>query len=203
MKKVLLAVSLCLSLAVVASAKGMFVGGSLGYNQPYHEVAIGGETSSFNVTPEFGIDLNKKWSVGIDFGYGRTFYNNANGDLESLHEENVTSLSIAPFAEYTAATFGKFALKFKGSIGYANETYKFKGKNDTETEDYFAIAVKPVVYYSLSKSFSLFVDLNFLKASYVNTSKDNTSGLNFNLDANDVLNNSYETPWQIGLVYNF
>ena len=135
MKKVLLSVTLVLVTFVSANAQ-FYLGGTVGF-ESNSEL---NPKSSFWVAPEAGYYINKKFDVGLEFGFAKGKQQN---DVKS------SLWSIASYARYSFYQLGKFEALIKGSVGftyvdgYIQEEYPF-GKTAT-----FRFRVSPILAYNI------------------------------------------------------
>lgn len=204
MKKILLSMAM---LAFIGSANAqLWFGGSVGFNSNSDKDVIkaGGQeiksksvANSFSLSPKVGFQISDDLAVGarLTFTSAKTFpdkEDNANNWTKS------STVSFAPFARYTFASFGKFALKGVAEMSFGVESPKSSahvgGKTQTTNGDKtttIALNVYPMVSYTISDHFDLEAGLNFfgLSASSATTK-----------DADD--SNNKETVNSFGLMGN-
>ena len=172
MKKLFaLVMVLCMALPNAMSAQDeinnykFYVGGSLGFNQNSYD----GDTqnNTINFSPEFGYNINEKFSVGIALGLSR--YTDKTNKKEDLHTNTV---SINPYVRYTFYTNGRVNLFCDGGFTFKQVNHESldedfeDGETVYDTKDNktnaFGIAFKPGIAYRISDRFSLVAHLGSL-----------------------------------------
>lgn len=174
MKKMILTLAVSV-MTLVASAQ-TYVGGGIGLWRNSDE-----KTTSFNIQPEIGFNLNSKWALGVALGY----------EHASVNGTKANAFSVSPYARYTFARLGAVSLFADGTAGVT--TAKVKG-SDSATA--WEIGIKPGVAVSLNNRISFVAHVGFL--GYKDTdeipSMASQDGFGFNLNGNSLT---------FGLYYNF
>ncbi len=190
MKK-LLVFAMLFAFAGVAQAQ-WFAGGALGYESvsTKNGDAKTDDVANFTIAPEVGYTLNDKWEIGLGVAYF-----SLKDVTEPIEEQG---WAVAPFAQYYAATLGKFSLSFKGSVFFASADDKLID----ETSDSYGVSIVPAINYNLSKTFTLFANLNFASLNYVyeKTGDLKEEKFAFGTDSGNVMNTQ---DFQIGFRVNF
>ncbi len=190
MKKSLLAMLFAVALAVPAMAEGMWLGGSLSYENT--NVKDGVSVTEWEIAPEFGMNLNEKWDLGLAISYG---YGQQAETVEGVLND-VTKMGIAPFVRYKLMEIGSFNFYAKGSIFYTNSKY---GQSDFKVDSY-GIAIAPVVEYMINDSWSISAILNFAEISYQHDKSDaagDPESDTFGFNVND------GSIFSVGVAYHF
>ncbi len=202
MKKSLLAMLLAVALAVPAMAEGMWIGGSVSYDNT--NVKDTSSNTAWEIAPEFGMNVNEKWDLGVAVSYAseQAAAGVEGFDFKTLSDDNVTKadvkkMGVAPFARYKLMSIGKFNVFAKGSVFYNN--YKVKADKDVDINSY-GLEIVPVVEYSICDTLSVSAAINVASIGY-NHSKVDVNGNpekdTFGLNVNDgVIAN-------IGVAYHF
>lgn len=195
MKKSLLGLLLAVAMAVPALAQGMWVGGSVGYNSA--SIKDGGNTTTWQIVPELGFNLNEKWDLGLDLGYESS---NSKAytyrGVSVIAADGMKKMSAAIFVRYNAFSIGSVNVIAKGSIGYENA--KFSDGSKDASLDSICVSIVPVVSYSINDKWSIDATLNFAELSFANVTGDvdaDVQNFGFNLNDGSIAN--------IGLSYHF
>jgi hypothetical protein len=183
MRKVIFSAMVALSSATMASAQ-LFVGGSVGFDGSGTTTPIGADKDeeyrgsfAWRVSPTVGYSLSDNFLVGLTLGFGTNAANTSSSrTIGGTTTESSTSTfgwSVAPFARYTALTFGNFGFAAEARVGIVGTSAKSKVAG-TSTDDPstlgFGISVVPVLTYNLSDRVQLFTNLNFLNLYFSHTS---------------------------------
>jgi len=160
---------------------GGSVGLSTGKNAP----------TAWVIAPEFGYKLTNKWDLGLDLG------------LSGISQSGVDvfGVSISPFARYNLARFGAFNLLLKGSVGFEFDSASAGG--NSVSGQILSLDVVLMVTYDLTRSFTLFANLNFLGLHAAQTMGDlygTSSSFTVGVNANNVANTG---DIQVGFYYKF
>lgn len=218
MKKLVLSMAAIALFAMTANAQ-IWIGGSVGYSsESEKETWKNAEnklkeskpaSTTISISPKVGYQLNDKLEVGglVSLSSSKTYD-------DKLDDKDVwikkVSYSIAPFARYQFASFGKFALKAVGSISFGQVLPSTKdGKEKTAGDKTTTLALNayPIISYTLSDKFDFEAGLNFfgLSASTSTTKDADDSDIklvenSFNLfgNANTVATTGFIT---VGFIY--
>ncbi len=188
MKKILMTMAAAM-MAVTMNAQ-MYVGGSLGFTSMTPEVGDG--ETSFKILPEFGVQFDENWGVGVTVGYtsnkmqGINLQSALNGYCNSKGSES--AFIFAPYARYTALKFKSVNIFFDGGFDYV------QGSDAKFTA--FGVGIKPGVAVNLNEQLSFVTHFGFLGYESLNPDGDNNNRSAFGLDLNG--NNL-----TFGLYYNF
>ena len=149
-----------------ASARGGYVGGSLGFA---HESDSWGSTNHFSILPEVGYKFNNKWAIGTTIGYDYTHYC---GEDMSTHV-----FQLEPYARFTFfRTSNNLVNLFVdgglgigvGSISYRSYSYDYDSawgilpNDERETMTIFSVGFTPGIAVNLTEKFSLVAHIGFL-----------------------------------------
>ena len=158
-------------------------------------------TTSFEIAPEVGYNLNDKWAVAIALGFGTT--NNSSVDAgwrngtdviysqqtiargTTKEDESSTYFSIAPYARYTICKTAPVSFFVDGGFG-------FKFFNH-ERGSQMNIGVRPGVAFSATKKLSLVATTGYL--GYLKNSEKAGDGSKFLFGCFNSIN--------FGAYYNF
>lgn len=142
MKKVILSI-LVAFVAVAASAQNLYVGGSLNI---LHDDKS--DVTQFSIAPEIGYNFNEKWAVGGEISYTHMKFDN---DVKG------NAFSIAPYARFTFYQNDLLRLFIDGQVGFSTSKVE-----DEDSENGFAIGLKPGIAFRLSDNFSAIAKYGFL-----------------------------------------
>jgi hypothetical protein len=153
MKKILMTLATAFVAVSMSAQNNMYVGGSLGYTK----TAFDGDelNHTLRIMPEFGVQLNEQWGVGVEFGYDATT-EKGTPDLTS------STFTFAPYARYTALKFGPVNVFADGQFSYDmtnNETVGLGGNAEDNKENAWKIAIKPGIAYNITDNLSLVAKL--------------------------------------------
>lgn len=175
-KKIALLFVVCATMSVSAQ---VYVGGTAGlWRNNKDDLGL----TVFSVAPEVGYNLDEKWAVGAEVGYG---YVKAQSEkLNVLHLEKLNVLHFSPYARYTCYETGIVRLFLDGGLGIAS--VKVNGASDRENG--FEIGVKPGVAIKLTDKFSLIAKVGFLgyRDDYAASEEYASQGFGFNLSGTDL-----------------
>lgn len=135
----------CAAMSVSAQ---VYVGGTAGFWRNDKDDA---DATSFVIAPELGYNLNEKWAIGAEFGYGY-----AKG-TEDMIESKFNAFFINPYARYTYCETGIIRLFLDGGFGIASTKF-----GDADRETGFEIGIKPGVAIKLNDKFSFITKVGFL-----------------------------------------
>lgn len=188
MKKIALTSLLAMFAVSAANAEtNYFVGGSFGLGTDNdHE-------STFSIAPEFGWKYNSNWDFGVSAG----FHHEHDSDWI---DEDVYSYGANVFARYNVAEFGGVKLLLKGSIGAEFWNY------DNVTDSFTGVEIIPMITYDISESFTLYAQLDFLKASFGYSVEHGIDDIDRSWEAGIFANSgnvANTEDFQIGFTYNF
>ena len=141
MKKVILSFLIAF-VAIAANAQNLYVGGSLSI---LHDDKS--DITQFGIAPEIGYNFNEKWAVGGEISYVHTKYDDLKGN----------AFSIAPYARFTFYQNDLLRLFIDGQVGFSTSKIE-----DQDSENGFAIGLKPGIAFRLSDNFSAIAKYGFL-----------------------------------------
>ncbi len=171
MKKMLLVAAMAVA-SLTANAQ-VWIGGGLGFN--YEEPKVGDASTTFNIAPQVGYNLDENLSLGIELGL--KLANKAAGDY--------TDMTVAPFARYTYFKSGIASFFVDGGFGIGS--HKPSGE---DAETVWHVGLRPGVAINLSDNVSIISQLGYLGYQH-------RDGLNrFALNAN-------ENALTFGVYYTF
>jgi long-subunit fatty acid transport protein len=174
-KIVLLLFVVCATMSVSAQ---VYVGGTAGlWRNNKDDLGL----TVFSVAPEVGYNLDEKWAIGAELGYGYAKVQSQKFNANVLH--------FSPYARYTCYEAGIVRLFLDGGLGIAS--VKVNGVSDRENG--FEIGVKPGVAIKLTDKFSLIAKVGFLgyRDDYgtgIGTGEEvyDSQGFGFNLSGTDL-----------------
>ena len=160
MKKVLL---LCLMACFTVAANAQFsVGGTLGFSTEH--VKHAGTTTTFQIAPEFGYELNEAIELGIEVGAG---YGHMNHD--DLRTFALTPYVRAKFAKVSCVDF----------FAEAAFSYKYMEWDDADVDaDGWGIGIRPGFIVNMTKNWKLIGKTTLLEYSKMDDVK--TTGFHLN-----------------------
>ena len=177
MKKILM--TLAMGMMALTMNAQMYIGGGFGFQNVTPEVGDG--ESSFKLLPEFGMQLDEKWGVGVQIGYISDKAGAYGIGAESAFQ-------FSPYARYTALKFKSVNLFFDGGLDY------IQSKNPKVTA--FGLGIKPGVAVNLNEQLSFVAHFGFLGYESVNPDGDDNNVTNIGFDFDT-------TELTFGLYYNF
>jgi len=189
MKKILMIA--VMAVAAVSANAQWYIGGSFGLNFTKATKDADSQTT-LNIAPEVGYNINDKWAVGAQVGFGMA--NNLTN--LTLTEGNLTgtSFTIAPYVRYTFAKTGIASFFADGYVGFSSTNFRDNVKYD-KSGSVFSIGVRPGVSLKASDKVSLVAILGNL--GYTKYSDDVfRGGSNFGINADN-------TDISLGVYYNF
>lgn len=142
MKKVILSF-LIVFVAIAANAQNLYIGGSLSI---LHDDKS--DVTQFGIAPEIGYNFNEKWAIGGEISYLHMKYDD---DLKG------NAFSIAPYVRFSFYENDLIRLFIDGQVGFS--TSKVDG---SDSENGFAIGLKPGIAVRLSDNFSAIAKYGFL-----------------------------------------
>lgn len=112
-------ISLLLTLATLTANAQIWLGGEIGVNT--NKTTLGSDkissSSSIEISPEIGYNLNDRWAVALRLGY--THLNNHEVQLINITTTgNCNQYSIEPFARYTVLHTDKISFFIDGGVHY-------------------------------------------------------------------------------------
>lgn len=165
-----------MAVAALSANAQVWVGGSLGLNFDNNG---NDNTTSFEIAPEVGYNLDEKWDVAIALGFGTT--NNALVALDGAASEasiygaklpeSSNYFKVAPYARYTFYKNGALSFFVDGGIGF--KFYNHEGGNS------FNVGVRPGLAFAASKKVSLVATTGYL--GYQKDSEKRGDGSKFGL----------------------
>lgn len=179
MKKIIL--TALVAIASIGANAQVWVGGQVGFAVA-HDDAADVNTTSFNITPEFGYTLSDKWDVALQIGYNYS---------KVEDKDALGAFTVAPYARYTFANSGKVG--FFLDMGFGIQTGDFYSKaldDDYYDETAWHIGLRPGVKFAASDKVTLVASTGFL--GYQAAGDDNAFG--FNVNGNNL---------QLGVYYSF
>lgn len=190
MKKLLLAITLTLALAVTANAQDVgqiWVGGSLGI-----ETSKTGDydrINNYNITPELGYVLNSDLAIGMRIGYKHAeeaykSYNDEDYSLGFVYgKEKYDGFEVNPFIRYTFLKGDIGGLFLDGGVGYA---YLKNKATDVKTNTY-EVGIRPGVALALSEKVVLTGRFGHLGYTHSKAGSEKSDKFEFNLKMNNIL----------------
>lgn len=173
MKKMLLIVAVMV-MSLAAQAQEMSLGGGISL---WRDTDI--DKTSFSISPEFGYELNEKWTLGGEIAYA---YSHVDADLSK------NSFAFVPYARFTFLNTKIIRVFLDMVMGVSTSKVKHA---DSETG--FEIGAKPGLSIKLDHHFSVITKVGF--AGYRNDFHGH-SGEGFGVDFNT-------ENISIGLEYEF
>ena len=175
MKKLFLMLVVLLATLSV-SAQDMYLGGgiSLWRNDDTH-------TTSFSLTPEFGVNLSSQWAVGGELGFAHAKYSKDDVSVKS------TGFAIAPYAR--CSFYENKVVRLFLDMGVGFSSVKVKGGDSTNGIE---VGLKPGVAIKLNNSFSLISKLGF--AGYRDDYYKGDNGFGVSFDTENI---------SLGVLYEF
>lgn len=167
MKKIILLLLVALFGLSSMYAQNWYLGGSLGI-RTYSDANSGQLSSTFSIIPEVGYNLNDKWMIGLQIGFGADSYKDSSTS---------TSFLFNPYARWTF-----YRIKDLSLFGDMGLTYQSSGVSNAKKNTYY-IGVEPGLAYDINKSFSLVAHLGFI--GFIGGDDKSING--FNLSANNNL----------------
>lgn len=186
MKKVIITLAIgALALSSYAQdakpgAGKMFLAGTLGYSRSTPEVAKTApdpEASSTIVfSPSFGYFVNDGLAIGGRLAISKDMMKDMEGGL---------TFGIGGFARKYWSLADNFFMFGEGAIGYSSSTPQYaKGATEPDAATSFGIGVAPGFGYYPGKSFGVEFSLpSVFGIQTTKSSKDNNSGMNFQIGA--------------------
>lgn len=168
-----------LAVVTMTASAQLYLGGSVGTWRNYDE-----NTTSFQIAPEVGYQLDSKWAIGTRLGYAYSYKDGV----------KVNAVAVNPYARYTYAKLGNVNLFLDGGFGFA--TYKVKDFGDSQNA--WEVGLKPGVSVNLTEKLSFVSHIGFFgyrdaDDSYVEN-VFGEKGFGFDLDATQIT---------FGLLWNF
>lgn len=178
--------------------------------------AIGStSTTSFNINPKVGYQLNDQFQIGLQFVYGYTTNRTYMGAENSYTSTPASQFGIAPYARWNFGSWKNCTLFLEGQFVFGmspeTTTHTFLNGNETTTANndkltYFGLSVVPGLNYSFSEHFSMDLYLNIARLAWSMASTQNgwnSTGfdLESNLNAQDI--NAHLANFSIGFNYHF
>jgi hypothetical protein len=163
-KIILLLFAVCATMSVSAQ---VYVGGTAGFWRNDNN-----KETIFALAPEIGYNLNEKWAVGAELGYG----------YAKVQSGKLNNLFISPYARYTYCETGIVRLFLDGCLGIASTKV-----DNSDRKAGFEIGIKPGVAIKLTDKFSLITKVGFLgyRDDYA-TSPDDIQGFGLALSGADL-----------------
>ena len=127
-----------LAVASLTANAQAWIGGAASFNWAKSKVDGAKATTSWELAPEIGYDLDENWAVAIKLGVNST---------KAGEADAVTGFKISPFARYKFANIDDLTFFVDGGLSYT--TYgKHKGNA-------FGIGVQPGLAYKVADGVSL------------------------------------------------
>lgn len=204
MKKILatIAVALC---ALTANAQ-MWVGGSIGFSHTDSDNKNSKSSSTtFNIAPTIGYQLNDKWEVGAELAYSHS----ASDASNSVVSDKGNTFVIEPFARYNFLKAGIVTFFVDGGVGLdlgksksVNEytvTGGMKTIETTTTQTALNVGFRPGIKFAVSDCVELESHLGFIGYRHSNVKPDSGSGMKTNIFGMDVSG----TGLSFGMIFKF
>lgn len=139
-------------LALTVSARDTYVGGRVGF---WHESTSSYSANTLSVMPEFGFNINSKWSAGAIFGYEMTA-------ICGVASTNLFEFS--PYARYTyfRSSNNLVSLFVDGGAGLGLGWTKLKAMSDTDCAVVWNLGVKPGIALNFTDRLSFVAHIGFL-----------------------------------------
>lgn len=147
MKKLILAIILMIAASGVSNAQEskMWFGGGLGFSYVDTDHAF----KSFNIVPEFGYNINKRFAVGLELSYGLAHFSGS----KAVHIVDLT-----PFARYNAVNTDRFTFFVDGLFTFG----KTINRNADRNRDHLAVGLRPGLLFKASDKFDFFGKFGFI-----------------------------------------
>lgn len=145
MKKLILAIILIITTWGVSNAQEskMWIGGSLGFSYLDTDPSF----KSFNIVPEFGYNINKRFAVGLELSYGIAHLS------KSVH-----IIDLTPFVRYNAINADRFTFFVDGLFSFG----KTINGNADRNRDHLAVGLRPGLLFKASDKFDFFGKFGFI-----------------------------------------
>jgi len=168
-----------------------WAGGSFGLNFDNGGNRNGDQnTTSFQISPEVGYNLDDKWSVAIALGFGTS--NNATSTADAMGnyygaklEESNNFFKVAPYVRYTFCKTAPVSFFVDGGFGF--RFYNHDGGSQ------FNVGIRPGVAFAATKKLSLVATTGYL--GYQKDSEKADDGSRFGLGLDNTI--------IFGAYYNF
>lgn len=139
-----------------------WIGGSFGFNWDKSKDEGAKATTSWEIAPEVGHDINETWAIAIKLGVNST----KQGDNDA-----VTGVIVNPYARYKFANVDNLTFFLDGGLAYKSHG-SHKGNS-------FGIGIKPGVAYKVAEGISL--EAKFGGFGWTTYSKDSENKDKFGL----------------------
>ena len=211
MKKLFITIAF-VAAGFLASAQGLFVGGSLGMDFQKSKTKTGSvtvdnpKTFAWDITPSVGYMFAENMGAGIDFGFGMTTVTTPKTDVTPEIKDKTTTWAVAPYFRYVFAEVDNFKFYADAKLGLGGG--KIKSTADGETVDgpkvsYLGVGVVPGMAYMLTDNISMNCTLNILALSFEqNKTKVEASDYEYT-ETSFGFGVNRATPIQIGFFYTF
>ncbi len=157
MKKIFAIVALAMAaIAGTAQAedKGLYVGGSIGFEHNDKKASFTDSYNQFIIAPEVGYNFNSKWAFGgvVSFDYKNFF---------RADDTYSCVFSIEPYARFSYFRQGILQLFVDGGFGIGIGAGEVNG-DDTDTLLTYSIGFKPGLALNFTKNFSVVAHVGFI-----------------------------------------
>ena len=217
MKKIALTLVLA-AFAFSANAQWV-VGGQFGFNTNSNRddaYSIGSTTTtSFNINPKVGYQLNDQFQIGLQilFGYQT---NRAYAGANNTYTSTPTSqFGVSPYARWNFGNWKNCTLFLEGQFIFGTSpettTHMFLNGNETtidndDASSYLGLTIVPGMNYKFSEHFSMDLYINIARLAWrsATNAADWTNsgfGIESNLNAQDI--NTHLTNFSVGFNYHF
>lgn len=190
MKKIIVLTVICILTLTTIDAQH-FVSGSFSYSSTSGEVKFDSNsedlpsTSSFELLPRYGYQLNDKWAIGAGIGYVSSKQTEIDdAGVKTSLKNNL--IAFAPFARLTFAKFHKFNFIAEGQIAFGTGSNEYSEDGDVYADtdlSLFAIDIAPVIQFNISEKWALETTINLFSFGYTSQSESD--------DDYDVTQNSF------------
>lgn len=184
MKKVLFTL-LFVGLATLAASAQSYVGGTVNFTTSKPNIDDNDvRETSFTIAPEFGRELNDKWSVGIGLGFSHLKGKDHSDNYSYETKQNAFNLS--PYARYSFVDLGRVRFFTQGGVSYTrgiieltsikgsnHESSSYKTKSNTKSNT-FSVNFHPGIKFSVCDRIDLLALIGDL--GYYFSSSENADG---------------------------
>lgn len=196
MKKIIVFAVICLTTLSSIDAQS-FVSGSFSYSSTSGEETNNSNsedlpsTSSFELLPRYGYQVNDKWALGVGLGYmtqKTTQYNNDYyNNTRNTEISKFNMIVIAPFVRLTFAKLNKFSFMAEGELafGFGDSELTVDGSNVANPDiSLKSLSIAPVIKYDINDRWAIESTVKIFGISYSSykQSEDNYEASNNSFD---------------------
>ena len=169
MKKIMMTMA-ALAVAVTMNAQ-MYIGGTVGYDNSVSKTATIETTNNlFTFAPEWGMAIDEKLGVGIEFAYitGSTedkWIGDGPDPAAKRTKPSSTTVALRPYLRYQAFQVGKLNVFVDGGVNFAiskNKEVGFDGNGniyDNKAGMALGLFVQPGIAYNVTDKWSIVAKL--------------------------------------------